>query len=149
VLETVTHGAIARRLASASNGKELVRGGRVVDETPLQLVQQLGELLGMTPDVLRRMGVPSEELAVAVARRMREVSGANLGLAVIGAGAVDEKSYAPVSGSVWCALDTPEGTVARQFRLGGESDTLVPWTSGMALDVMRRALLGRKLHPDY
>ena len=149
VLETVTHGAIARRLASASNGKELVRGGRVLDEAPAQLVQQLGELLGVAPDDLQRMGVPSEDLAVAAARRIREVSGADLGLAVIGAGTVDEKSYAPVSGSVWCALDTPEGAVSRQFRLGGESDTLVPWTSGMALDVVRRALLGRKLQPDY
>jgi nicotinamide-nucleotide amidase len=149
VLETVTHGAIARRLASASNGRELVRVGRVLDETPAQLESQLSELLGMTPDDLHRMGVPSRDLAVAAARRMREVSGADLGLAVIGVGAVDEQSYAPVSGSVWCALDTPEGAVSREFRLGGEFDTLVPWTSGMALDVTRRALLGRKLHPDY
>ncbi len=95
------------------------------------------------------MGVPSEDLAAAAARQVREAAGADLGLAVIGAGNVDESSYAPVSGYVWCALALPEQIVTRPFSLGGEADTLVPWTTGMALDVLRRALLGRNHHPDY
>jgi nicotinamide-nucleotide amidase len=149
VLETVTRGSIARRLASASNGRDLVRGSRALEGTPGGLEQQLVELLDAPGDEILRMGIPSRELAIAAAKRIREVSGTGLGLAVIGAGSVDETTYAPVSGSIWCAVSSLEGEVSRPFSLGGEADTLVPWTAGMALDVLRRALMGRKLHPDY
>ncbi len=149
VLETVTRGSIARRLAAASNGRDLVHGSRSLEGTPGQLEEQLVEALGIPSDEVLRMGIPSKDLAIAAAQRIREMSGADLGLAVIGAGSVDETSYAPVSGSIWCAVSMPESVVSRPFNLGGEADTLVPWTSGMALDVVRRALMGRKADPEY
>ena len=149
VLETVTHGAIGRRLGSAANGRDVLRGGQTLSETPAELEPRLAELLGLPVDEIRRMGVPSEALAAAAAQKVRASSAADLGLAVIGVGSVDEASYAPVSGHIWCALASPEQVVTRPFRMGGERDTLGPWTSGMAMDVLRRALLGRNHHPDY
>jgi nicotinamide-nucleotide amidase len=151
VLETMSRGSVARRLLSVPNGKEYLKNSHVFEATgmPEEIKEKLATLLGIARETLAEVEWPGEKLAALTAQALREVETTDLGLVVIGLGEIDESSYAPVTGSIWCALATAKEVVTRPFHYGGEADTLVPWVSGMALDILRRGLLGRNQHPDY
>lgn len=150
VLESMTRGAVARRLGSAMNGRDLLKSSSTLSAASGAFQNELAGLLDIPPAELEQIGLASERVAVLAAQAIRRVSGADFGLVVLGIGQVDEASYAPVDGCVWGALSGPDGTTTRPFRYGGESDTFVPWISGMALDLLRRGVLGRaKQQPEF
>ena len=80
-------------------------------------------------------GLPPEQAAALVARRVREVQGADMGLAAIARGTA-------ASLVAYIALDTGAGTVAHARDMAGRAADLVqPWVANTALDAVRRALL--------
>ena len=76
VVETLTLGDVARRIADA-NGGDAFAGGTVV--TDKESLRALG-----IDDELDMMSYPSQGAADAAARAVRKVNGAKLGLAIIG-----------------------------------------------------------------
>ncbi len=120
VAETVTQGAVTSRLTAAARASGRFKGGMVApDEAGLAG-------LGLPAQV----GGP-EALAEAAARRVREVQGADLGLAVLARG---QEAY--------IALDTGVEVIrhTRDFA-GRPPDFVLPWIVNTALDAVRRALL--------
>ena len=151
LLETVTHGTVGRRLIAAFKGseKDCLKRHRVLDSSSEAFGEQLADLLSCSQEAIREMEADGESLTAQTAQAIRREDAADIGLAVIGLEQIDEHSHDPVSGSIWCALATPESVVVRPFRFGGESDTVVAWVSGMSLDLLRRALIGRSKQPAY
>ena len=151
LLETVTHGTIGRRLVGAFKGseKDYLKRYQVLDASSEAFREQLADLLSCSQEAIREMEADAESLTARTAQAIRQEDGADIGLAVIGLEQIDEHSYDPVSGSIWCALATPESVVVRPFRFGGESDTVVAWVASMALDMLRRTLIGRSKQPNY
>lgn len=126
VAETVTHGAITSRLTAVARGSQQFRGGLVAP----------GEAglsgLGLPAD---GEAVPAEVLAEMAARRVREVQGADLGLAVVAGGE-------PGSPLAHIALDTGEAVIRHNRELSGRpAELIMPWIVNTALDAVRRVLL--------
>ena len=95
----------------------------------------------MPPRLIETVGAVSEEVARAMAAGVRARSGAGIGLAVTGiagpAGGSDEK---PV-GLVYIGLATDGGVEVKRFHFPGTRAQVKRFTSTIALDLVRRALL--------
>ena len=103
--------------------------------------------LGVSQELLARHGAVSEPVAEQMARGVRARSGADFGLATTGVagpgGGSDEK---PV-GTVYIALAAERGVVAHRYQLMRERVRNKQLAAHIALDWLRRELLGYEL-PD-
>jgi nicotinamide-nucleotide amidase len=122
VAETATQGTISGRLTAAAGGSGQFKGGVVApSEAGLAGLGLMADAEALAPAAL----------AEAAARRVREVQGADLGLAVV---VRDQVAH--------IALDTGRGVIHHQRDLTGRpADLALPWVVNTALDTVRRTLL--------
>jgi nicotinamide-nucleotide amidase len=118
VAETLTMGDVARRFSTQPGA---FGGGLVAADGAA-----LARLLGLEG------GVAGEAGAVALARVLRTAWGASYGLAVLG----DEEDRA------WVAVAGEDGTETRRLRFQGRDQRARVWTTTLALEFVRRLLLG-------
>jgi nicotinamide-nucleotide amidase len=119
VAETLTQGEILRRLCAHPS---VCLGGLVAPDGP-----GLAQLLG-----LDATEVEGESGAVALAQGIRQASGSNVGLAVL----ADEQERA------WVAVAGLPGIDTRRLRFSGSGHRARTWTTTIALEFVRRLLLG-------
>jgi nicotinamide-nucleotide amidase len=119
VAETVTRGQIAQRLSAHP---EAFWGGAVAPDG-----KALGRMLGLEP-----MPAKVQDLAVALAEGLRQAWGVSYGLAVLGG-----EDDGP-----WAAVASDRGTDTRHLRFRGHDLRAQVWTMTMALEFVRRLLLG-------
>ncbi|MGB8261261.1 MAG: nicotinamide-nucleotide amidohydrolase family protein, partial [Terracidiphilus sp.] len=135
VAESCTGGLISERITAISGASRSFLGGAIVYADPLKTA-----FANVPPELIAAHGAVSAEVAEAMAKGIRQRTGATLGLAVTGiagpTGGTDEK---PV-GRVYIALADPQKTevVERNFR--GDRDRVRLWASQQALDLIRRRL---------
>ena len=100
------------------------------------------QLLGVQPATLQLHGAVSEEVVREMATGVRERLGADIGIAMTGiagpGGATEDK---PV-GTACVALAMDDTLVSRQYKLWGNREWIKTLISQLALDWVRRALLG-------
>ena len=136
VAESCTGGLIGHRLTQVPGSSSYL--DRVVVCYSNQAKQ---DLLGVSPEVLRRHGAVSAPVARAMARGIRKQNQAVFGLAVTGiAGPGGGSKQKPV-GLVFVGLDWPDGTTVCQFHFHGDRPTIKMRASQAALDVLRGQLL--------
>jgi nicotinamide-nucleotide amidase len=141
--ESCTGGWLGERITAVPGSSDYYPGGVVTYSNPLK-----ERLLGVPAAILAEHGAVSEAVARAMALAVRERLGATYGLAVTGVagpgGGSDDK---PV-GTVHLALSGPAeaagGTVIehRRVRFPGARDRVRWMSTQMALDMLRRHLLG-------
>lgn len=137
VAESCTGGLVASRLTDVPGSSEYFECGAV----PYSATAK-AHLVSVPPELLSRCGAVSPEVACAMARGVRRSSGATLGLATTGiAGPGGGTPETPV-GLVFVALAHESGEAVREFRLLGEREQVKFRGSQMALEVLRRFLLG-------
>jgi nicotinamide-nucleotide amidase len=133
VLETNSGGGIAWRLTRNGAGQQALREGWVATNA-----ETLARRLGW-PQVPERW--LAAEVAKEIASRLREVTGADLGLVVLGEMDPELTLYSERRGQTWLALATPAGITQRELPLGGTSKLARTWITNAALDMVRRELL--------
>ncbi len=137
VAESCTGGLVASRLTDIPGSSDYFERGLV----PYSLAAK-ERLLGVPRDLLERYGAVSLEVACAMAAGVRRVSGTTLGLATTGiAGPTGGTPEKPV-GLVCVALAWDAGDGAREFRLLGDRAQVKYRGAQMALEMLRRRLLG-------
>jgi nicotinamide-nucleotide amidase len=119
VAETITHGDITKRFGAHPG---VFRGGVVAAEG-----EGLARLLGV-----EGTGVTGEQGAVTLAQAVRRAWDASYGLGVL----------AGESGGPWVAIASPDGVDTRQQRFTGRDIRVRTWTTTLALEFLRRLLLG-------
>jgi nicotinamide-nucleotide amidase len=119
IAETVTQGALSRRLASHP---EVFQGAVVAENGP-----RLAALLGLPQKEL-----PGGPGAALLAGRVRQAWGASYGLSVL----ADEPEW------TWVAVAREGRTETRRFRFRGRDRRAQYWTTTLALEFLRRLLLG-------
>jgi nicotinamide-nucleotide amidase len=119
VAETLTLGDLTRRLSAHA---DVFRGGIVATDGPA-----LERLLGLDGG-----SADGEARAAALAQRTREAGEASYGLAVLG----DEEDRA------WVAVAGADGIDSRRLRFQGRDRRARTWTTTVALEFVRRLLLG-------
>jgi nicotinamide-nucleotide amidase len=138
--ESCTGGMIAQRITAISGSSRYFLEGAVTYSNEGKIRQ-----LGVDSALLLEKGAVSSDVASAMSKGIRRVSGSHLGLAVTGIagpdGGTDEK---PV-GTVYISLSAPEGCWTKRFRFRGNRDEIRVLTAWTALDWLRRYLLQRAI----
>lgn len=103
VAESCTGGLIGSQLTSVSGSSRYFQGGIVAYANEAKI-----RLLGVAPDLLARCGAVSEDVALAMARGVREALGTDYGVSVTGiAGPTGGTEEKPV-GTVYIACAGPQ-----------------------------------------
>jgi len=105
-------------------------------------------ILGVSPDLLRAHGAVSSESAAAMAEGALRVAGADIAISITGVagpgGGTEDK---PV-GTVWFGLARKgEPTITKHRKLPWGRDRIQTLAAYLALELVRRAALGRDLDP--
>ncbi len=115
VAETTTGGLISSRIVGVPGSSAYFDRGIVVYSKASKV-----EMLGVSEALLEMYGAVSEETATALARGVRQISGATLGLAETGiAGPLRGRSPKPI-GFACIVLATPQDTRCEAFVFEGD-----------------------------
>lgn len=104
--ESLTGGAVASALVSVPGASDAVAGGVVAYTIPAK-----ERVLGVDPAVIAEFGVVSEEVALAMARRARDLFGADVGVGTTGVAGPTSHGGKP-AGTVCVASVGPGGEYA-------------------------------------
>ena len=136
VAESLTGGLIAHRITQVSGASRYFDTGFVTYGNESKTA-----LLGVAPDLFRRVGAVSEEVALAMARGALERASADIAVSVTGiAGPTGGSEEKPV-GLVYIGLATRAAARAERRQFPGERRQVKRWTAQSALDLVRRELL--------
>lgn len=138
VAESCTGGLIGHRLTQVSGSSAYLDRVAVTYSNRAKV-----DMLGVPKDLIDQHGAVSAEVAAAMARGVRERSGASVGLSVTGiAGPGGATETKPV-GLVYVGLDGgPNDALTKEFRFhGGDRSVIKMRSSQAALDVLRRWLV--------
>jgi PncC family amidohydrolase len=100
------------------------------------------EMLGVQGALLERYGAVSSEVAAAMARGMRQAAKTDLGLSVTGIAGPDGGTEQKPVGLVYTALASAQGVKTNEHRFLGNREQVRVRASQMALDMVRRHLIG-------
>jgi nicotinamide-nucleotide amidase len=117
--ETNTAGKIAERLHSRPEGTRIIKSAMLLDS-----VTEL-----------------TEKNAGTIAEQFRNVTSADIAVAVLGTTNSGQDMYAEDTGQSAMAVATASGTITRAYSVGGISDQSQTWIIVRALDLVRRAAL--------
>ena len=137
VAESCTGGLVASRLTDIAGSSDYFERGVVA--------YSLGAkecLLSVPPSLIEQHGVVSLDVARAMAAGVRRMSGTALGLATTGIAGPGGGTAAKPVGLVCVALAWDGGGGAREFRLLGDREQVKYRGAQMALEMLRRHLLG-------
>ncbi|HKP87181.1 MAG TPA: competence/damage-inducible protein A [Blastocatellia bacterium] len=134
--ESCTGGLVAERITRVPGASEYFVGA-VVSYTPRAKI----ELLGVPEDMIERCGVVSGEVAEAMARGVKERTGATVGVSITGVAGPGGGTQAVPVGTVYVGLADDVMTSNRRLILLGDRH-LIRWrASTAALEMVRRRYL--------
>jgi nicotinamide-nucleotide amidase len=137
VAESLTGGGLTSRIVHVPDSSRYFVGGIVAYSAEAK-----AELLGVSKETLEGPGMVSEACAVDMARGVRAVFGADVGVATTGvAGPEPLEGHPP--GEVWVAVSGPGREETRRFVAPGDRDQVRRWAEQTALDLARRSLMER------
>jgi nicotinamide-nucleotide amidase len=130
--ESCTGGLLASRLTDVSGSSAYFMGGLVAYSRKAKL-----SLLGVDPSVIDANGEVSEQVAVAMARAVRERFDTTYGVGITGiAGPAGGTAQKPV-GTVHVAVASEERVVHRQFLFTFSREGVKQFSTQAALDMLR------------
>lgn len=135
IAESCTGGLIADRLTNVPGSSKYFKMAIVAYSNEAKISQ-----LGIRPDTISGYGAVSRQAAIGMAKNIREISGADIGLSVTGiAGPGGATKKKPV-GLVYIAVSMPKKTIWKEFRFKGGREIIKFRSSQAALDLLRRSL---------
>ena len=137
VAESCTGGLIGSRITNIAGSSEYFERAAVVYSNLAKT-----EMLGVPAELIERHGAVSPEVAEAMAQGVRGAAHTALGLAVTGIAGPGGGSEDKPVGLVYLALASSKGVKSAEFRFSGGRDLVRIKASQMALDMVRRYLIG-------
>ncbi len=137
VAESCTGGLIGTRITNIAGSSGYFDRGAVVYSNLAKT-----EMLGVPADVIERHGAVSSEVATAMAVGIREAAHTALGLSVTGIAGPEGGTEKKPVGLVYTALASSQGVKTVEHRFIGSREQIRLRSSQMALDMVRRYLIG-------
>lgn len=134
--ESCTGGLVAKRITDIPGSSAYFLEGAVTYADRAKI-----RALGVSPRLLAEQGAVSADVAMAMARGIREVSGSDIALAITGIAGPEGGSGEKPVGTVFLALATPAGCQAQGYGFSGSRDEIRIITSVTALDWLRGHLV--------
>jgi len=136
--ESCTGGLLGGRITSVSGSSTYYLGGVVAYSNEVKT-----RSLGVDAGLIEREGAVSEAVAREMAKGIRKLLGADIGVAVTGiAGPTGGTPEKPV-GLVYIAVADSEGEWVKENRFARDRERVREWSVQFALDMVRRRLIGR------
>lgn len=135
--ESCTGGLVGNRITDVPGSSAYLLGGVVAYSNTAKVAQ-----LGVSAATLDRHGAVSEQTAEEMATGARRIFGSDLGLAITGIAGPDGGTADKPVGTVCFALASSSGVISRRYKLWGTRDWVKILSSQVALDWVRRHLLG-------
>jgi nicotinamide-nucleotide amidase len=136
VAESCTGGMLAERITSVAGSSRYFLGGAVVYSNELKT-----QMAGVPAKMIKEHGAVSREVAIALAKGIRERTKATFGIGITGiagpGGGTPEK---PV-GLVFIALVSEKEDQVVERRMPGDRERIRWWASFTAMDMLRRKLM--------
>ncbi|MGH7393865.1 MAG: nicotinamide-nucleotide amidohydrolase family protein, partial [Candidatus Rokuibacteriota bacterium] len=136
--ESCTGGLVGHRITNVPGSSAYFERGVMVYSNRAK-----EELLDVPTEILRTHGAVSAACAEAMARGICAASGAACGLSVTGIAGPDGGSPAKPVGTVFVGVAVAGDVSARRFAFSGDRASIKWQSAQAALDLLRRALLGR------
>ncbi len=136
IAESCTGGLITHRMTGVAGSSNYFERGLVTYSNASKV-----ELLGVPEKLLVERGAVSEEVVLAMAHGVRELSGTDLGLAVTGIAGPHGGSPEKPVGLVYVGLSDEKGEKAHRYLLPGNRYQIKTWTAQLALNLLRLRLL--------
>ncbi|MHA3704250.1 CinA family protein [Jatrophihabitans sp. YIM 134969] len=130
VAESLTGGLLAGALTTPGGASDVVRGGLVVYATDLK-----ARLAGVDPDLLAARGAVDPDVAVELARGVRERLSADYGLGITGVAGPTEQDGRPV-GTVFLAVAGPDGETVAERVFAGDRAAIRAASVQAAVDLL-------------
>ena len=139
--ESCTGGEVAKRFTDIPGASAHFLGGAVTYTNAMK-----ARLLGIDPALIREKGAVSREVAHEMAVRVREISGADLGVGVTGLAGPDGDGVHEV-GTVFVSMAAKDGVWVRELHLGVQrTRSFIRRMAGNHVyDMMRRYMTGLKV----
>jgi nicotinamide-nucleotide amidase len=138
--ESCTGGLVGHRLTNVPGSSAYFRGGIAAYANAVK-----EEILGVPRALLERHGAVSEEVAAAMAEGARRALGVDVAVATTGVAGPDGGSAEKPVGTVCIGLAAADGSAGRRYQLWGNREWVKLLASQIALDWIRRQLLGLPL----
>jgi nicotinamide-nucleotide amidase len=135
--ESCTGGLVGHRITNIPGSSNYFKGALVAYSNEVKQ-----QALGVRAETLAQHGAVSEETAVEMATGVRRALAADLGLAITGIAGPEGGTPDKPVGTVCFALATPAAAYRRRYQLWGTRDWVKLLSSQIALDWVRRFLLG-------
>ncbi|MEZ5000206.1 MAG: competence/damage-inducible protein A [Bacteroidales bacterium] len=140
--ESCTGGNISRMVTSVPGSSGYFTGSVVAYDNKIKISE-----LGVSEKVIEKYGAVSEQVAAMMAEGIRQRFGTEYGLATTGVagpgGGTDDK---PV-GTVWIAVSSEKGIMARKFNTGQQRETNIRRSSLAALNMLRLQIMDDLTEP--
>lgn len=136
--ESCTGGLLSKRLTDLPGSSAVFLGGVVSYATRSKV-----SVLGVDEAVLKNNPVASRPVAEAMARRARELFGADFGIGITGVAGPDPDENGTEPGTVYIALDTGDQTFCREPLHFTDRARVRSFAASTGLDMLRRYLTGR------
>ena len=134
--ESFTGGKIAEQLTAIPGASKYFKGSVVSYATETKI-----KLLGVDEDLIKKHSVVSEEVAVAMARNVKQILDTDFAIATTGnAGPTKGDSDEPV-GTVFIAISTPERSFAQKFTMGNHRERIVQKSVNKAFELLQKEIL--------
>lgn len=134
--ESFTGGKIAEQLTAISGASKYFKGTVVSYSTESKI-----NVLGVDENLVKEHSVVSEEVAVAMAKNVKQILNTDFAVATTGnAGPTKGDSEEPV-GTVFIAISTPELTFAQKFTMGNHRERIVQKSVNKAFEMLQKEIL--------
>jgi nicotinamide-nucleotide amidase len=136
VAESCTGGLVAQRLTEIPGSSKYFVEGVVAYSNDAKI-----RTLSVNPELLKKYGAVSAEVAEAMAEGIRKRAGSDFGLSITGIAGPDGGSEEKPVGLVYIALSDEAHTEHRRLMIPGDRH-LIRWRSSQfVLDLLRRRLI--------
>lgn len=136
VAESCTGGLLAARLTEVPGSSRVVLGGVIAYANSVKEQE-----LGVSSEDIAEFGAVSEPVAIQMARGVRGMTGATIGVGITGVAGPDGGTPEKPVGTVWIALDVRGETRAVRAIYIGDRAEIRHRATQVAMDLIRRAIL--------
>jgi len=134
--ESCTGGLIAKRLTDQPGASRYFKGGVLAYADSVKT-----GLLAVPTQTLHQHGAVSRQVAVLMARHVRKLLRTDYSVAVTGIAGPAGGSLSKPVGTVWVAVDSKNGVIAKEFLIGGDRDRIRQVSAVRALRLLHDELI--------
>jgi nicotinamide-nucleotide amidase len=134
--ESFTGGRIASQLTSVPGSSSYFKGSIVSYATEVKT-----GVLHVPEELIRVHSVVSEQVACAMARQVRSLLKADIGIATTGNAGPDKGDSDSPVGRVFIGISSPETTCAMEFTMGNHRERIVQKSVHKAMELLQREIL--------